>query len=242
MMQGWRIHEMKEAVTARVMQPMSRLAPALDGRVEVLWRTAQDENPELFNGRVFSADTVTADCIEGHWTEYRRVIAQIRDPRLYHELQVRPLATCGLLIGPDGVVFGRRSHRAAYQAGMWQLPPAGSVDDGAADSDRVDLRGQLLRELREELGITATDTVSTQPLCAVEHPGSRVLDLGFEVHTGLSAMQIATAHASARDAEYTELRVIPLAALPAALHEMGASVVPPARIFLRRAGLLSEKD
>ena len=77
-------------------------------------------------------------------------------------------------------------HRAAvYQAGMWQLPPAGSVDADAVDEDgTVDVRRQLLAELREELGLLPEAVGAPQPLCIVEHPGSHVSDFGLGLITG----------------------------------------------------------
>ena len=37
---------------------------------------------DMFNGLVFSADTITPRLISGHLTEYRRVVAQMELPEL----------------------------------------------------------------------------------------------------------------------------------------------------------------
>ena len=111
---------------------MPPLPARLDAAVERHWTAACAEAP-LFNGRIFSADAITADEITGHWSEYRRTVAQMRDPALVAAIGVRNLAVCGVLCGPDGVAIGRRNPAAAYQAGLWQMPPAGSVDHGAAE-------------------------------------------------------------------------------------------------------------
>ena len=93
--------------------------------------------------------------VTGHLTEYRRVVAQMERPELFAELGVRSFAVCGVLRCAGGVVVGRRHRAANYQAGMWQLAPAGSVDAGAVGEDgAVDLRRQLFGELREELGLS----------------------------------------------------------------------------------------
>ena len=104
----------------------------------------------LFNGRVFSADTITAKHITGHLTEFRRIVAQMEQPGLFADLEVRPLAVCGVLRCAGGVVVGRRHRTAIYQAGMWRLAPTGSVDASAVNDDGVvDLRRQRLNRLRE---------------------------------------------------------------------------------------------
>jgi hypothetical protein len=212
--------------------------------VERLWRIASARVEaggagSLFNGRVFSADVITPDAITGHLTEFRRIVAQMDSSQLFDALGVRPLAVCGVLRCTDGVVFGRRHAGAIYQAGMWQLPPAGSVDAHAVDADGVVmLHHQLLAELREELGLSPDDVDAPVPLCVVEHPGSHVCDLGMALHCQLDGAAIRAAHAGRGNGEYPTLRVVPIQDLQAFLAEAGEAVVPPAPEFLARAGLL----
>jgi hypothetical protein len=189
---------------------------------------------------VFSADTITRDRVAGHLTEFRRIVAQIECPGLFAILGVRPLAVCGVLRCAGGVVVGRRHRGAIYQAGMWQLPPAGSVDADAVGADGlVDLRGQLFGELREELGLSAEDVGEPRSLCIVEHPGSHVSDLGMVLSTGLDAGAVLAAQRVRGNAEYQELVVVPEARLADFVAEVGETLVPPAREFLTRAGLLA---
>ncbi len=160
-MDGFVVHEVAADVVVRVERAMPELPSAVDQEVERLWqvacqRVAAGGAGRLFNGRVFSADAITPHLITGHLTEFRRIVAQMERPVLFAELGVRPLAVCGVLRCADGVVVGRRHRAAIYQAGMWQLPPAGSVDAAAVGADgTADLRRQLLSELREELGLSA---------------------------------------------------------------------------------------
>ena len=99
---------------------------------------------------------------------------------------MRPLAVCGVPQCAGGLVVGRRHVGAIYQPGMWQLPPTGSVDEGVLRPDRtLDIAGQLLKELHEELGLSAKQVSTPEPLCVVEHPDSHVCDLGMAVQTTL---------------------------------------------------------
>jgi hypothetical protein len=228
----------------RVTRPIPALDAALDATVEVLWRSAcarvaAGGAGALFNGLVFSADAIAPELITGHLTEFRRIVAQMEQPALFEALGVRPLAVCGVLRCADGVVFGRRHGGAIYQAGMWQLPPAGSVDAHAVDTDgEVALARQLLAELREELGLLAAEVDAPLPLCAVEHPDSHVCDLGMALHTALDGAAVRAAHAERGNGEYPTLRIVPLAELPGFIRQAGAAMVPPAPVFLARAGLL----
>jgi hypothetical protein len=241
---GFVVHELTAVLRVRVTQTMPDLPPALDAEVERLWRAACERVAAggagaLFNGRVFSADTIAPDLIAGHLTEFRRIVAQMEQPALFEALGIRPLAVCGVLRCADGVVFGRRHAGAVYQAGMWQLPPAGSVDVHAVGEDGVVALGrQLLAELREELGLSPDDVDAPVPLCVVEHPGSHVSDLGMALRSGLGASAIRNAHAARGNGEYPTLRIVAVDELPRFLAEAGDAMVPPAPVFLARAGLL----
>jgi hypothetical protein len=191
---------------------------------------------------VFSVDRFADDLITGHFTEFRRIVAQMEEPVLFAELGVRPLAVCGVMRCADGVVIGRRHRGAVYQAGMWQLPPAGSVDAGSVDADgAIDLRRQLLGELQEEMGLSAATVEGPKPLCIVEHPGSHVSDFGLALVTKLSAEAVLAAYQTGGNGEYEQIRVIAEAEVPAFLAEVGEELVSPAREFMVRAGLANRE-
>lgn len=242
-MDGFVVHEVATDVVARLGRAMPDLPPATEQEIERLWRAAcrrvaAGGAGRLFNGRVFSADAIAPDLITGHLTEFRRIVAQMERPELFGELGLRPLAACGIVRCAGGVVVGRRHPAAIYQAGMWQLPPAGSVDAGAvAEDGEVDLRRQLLNELQEELGLSAEMVDEPRPLCIVEHPGSHVSDLGMALVTRLSADAVLARHRSGGNTEYDPVLVVPETGLSAFVAEVGETLVPPAREFLIRAGL-----
>jgi len=240
---AWRIHAIEPTVRVRIVRPMPALSWALEAEVERLWRRAQGRDGALFNGRVFSADRLSPTLIEGHWTEYRRIVARIARPELAAEMPVAPTAVGGVVVGgPVGgefVLFGRRPPGAVYQAGQWQLPPAGSLDPGAADGDEVDPVRQLLAELHEELGLPADAVGDLRPLCVVEHPGSGVLDVGIAVRTHWTPAAILDAHRGARDREYDPLEAVQLPALPGFLARHSGHVTQQAFAFLTHAQLLA---
>ncbi len=237
---GFTVHEIDPALEITVARAAPRLVPALEAEIERLWQSAQERlSGALFNGRVFSADVIAARHIEGHFTEFRRIVAQMARPELFADLGLRPLAVNGIVRLADGILLGLRSPRTAYQAGMWQLPPAGSIDPGAADRNgRIDLAAQLLKELAEETGIVASPSAVGSPLCIVEHPASHVLDIGIPLSLSLGSEAALACHEKSGNGEYDPLHVIPAAELAARLSVLGSAVVPSARIFLARLGLI----
>jgi hypothetical protein len=237
---GWRLHAVTPSLRLRVVRAMPDLPAALNAEVDRLWVVAQARTGgKLFNGRVFNADTIKHDQLCGHWTEYRRVLAQMDRPDLFDGLAQRPLAVNGIVQGPDGLVFGRRPDEAVYQPGQWQLPPAGCVDDRSARPDgTADMLTAVLAELREELGLASDAVSASQPLALVEHAGSHVLDLGIALRTGLTAGGIRAAHAAAGNAEYAGLEVVALADLVGFLARIANDLTPQALVFLTCLGLL----
>ena len=238
------VHELAPTLRVCVTRPMPDLPHALEQVVEELWqracaRMARGRAGGLFNGRVFSADSISGTLITGHITEYRRTVAQFEDPALFEQLGLRPLAVCGVLRCADGVVIGRRHVDAIYQAGMWQLPPAGSVDASSiGDDGNVDLEQQILTELQEELGLTADTVDAVQPLCALEHAATHVTDIGLALGTSLDTAAVLAAHRVSGNTEYDPLIAVGYATLPAKVAELGETLVPSAPAFLRSAGLL----
>ena len=237
-MQAWQATTLSPDLRVDVVpRPEIRDAAALDA-VERIWTEACRERPSLFNGRVFSADHVSSGCIVGHWTDYKFGFAQIRQPALFSSLGIRAVAVNGVVRCPDGIVFGRRDGGAVYQPGMWQCPPAGSIErrDEVA---RVDLRAQLAAEFEEELGLPASEITAVRPLSAVEHPDTHVIDVGLAIETSRPGAEIIAAQggASGRD-EYETIVIVPIERLESQLEAWGDDVVPPARSFL--AILLSE--
>ena len=234
-MTGWVVHPVNPGVVAVITREMPVLSPDLDARVSRLWAEASAGHA-LFNGRVFSVDEVTPDRIAGHWSEYRRIVAQMRDETLRTVVNVRNLAVCGILMGPDGVLLGRRTSSALYQPGMWQLPPAGSVDGGAAVPGGADLRHALMLELREELGLGPDAVQGFRPLCLIEHPGSGVSDLGISFSTHLTHAQLLAAHEAGGNDEYDVLISAPVEQLLERAAVRGGEVVPPVPRFLHALG------
>ncbi len=208
----------------------------MERQVATIWAAEVARRPALFNGAVFSADSVTPTLITGRWSEYRRLVAQLREPALFAALQVRSVAVSGLLHGPQGVVLGQRDADAVYHAGLWQLPPAGSVDDNAAQLDgSVDLRAQLLLEAEEELGLTADAIGETVPICAVEHLDSHVVDIGLAGTMSLPLSDLLARHRAGRHAaEYQQLVVIPIDRLAVHLDALAGQLVPSVPIFIHQ--------
>ncbi|MFC7477075.1 NUDIX hydrolase [Dankookia sp. GCM10030260] len=222
--------------------PGSVAVPAgLEPAIAAAWAAAQGRaGGRLFDGRVFSVSELAPDRIAGQLVAYRLVVAAYADPGLAAALRLRPLSVCGVLRMPDGILFGRRQRGATYEAGLWQTPPAGSVDAGAVVGNRVDVVGQLRAELAEEVGLDWGRITGCRAVTLVEHAATGVHDLAFLLDTPAGFAEVAARHAATGCGEYTELRAVPEAALAGFIAAAAGRMVPAAPLFLRAAGLLAD--
>ncbi len=207
--------------------------------IEAAWAAAQQRAyGRLFNGTIFSVTELGVDRIRGHFTEYRLAVAGYRDAEMAARLRIRQLSVCGVLQLRDGVVFGLRNGRAAYESGRWQMPPAGAVDSSAQRGAFVSFEEQVRTELAEEVGLGWDRVTAFRPLTVVVHPHSGVHDLGVLIEADCDFEELQRIYSATGSDEYTALRLVPPAGLSDFLAEQGNSVVPAAAFYLAAAGLL----
>ncbi|MBB2201261.1 NUDIX hydrolase [Gluconacetobacter tumulisoli] len=216
-------------LTVQTVRPMPTLPPEIDARIEAIWQARLALQPRLFNGRVFTAEQVRAGRIAGHWSEYRRVLAQMTQPELFKVLRLNPLAVNGVLHTPDGTVLGRREAGSTYLAGCWHTPPAGSVESRLGEDD-VDLNRQILAEAEEELGLPPALLTVHGPFRAVRHPGTRIVDIGIRLSTDLPFADVRHHWKETGNGEYDALAVVPRGR--EAEWTARADLLPGARLFL----------
>jgi len=219
-------------LAVQATRAMPPLPDALEAEVEAIWAQARAARPGLFNGRVFTAENITPSGITGHWTEFRRVFAQMRAPALFGVLGLRPLAVVGVLRTPGGVLLGQRAHDAIYQPGRWQTCPAGSVESRGGE-ERVDLAAQILAEAEEELGLPPASVAAGAALVAVEHPRTHILDIALALETRLHLPEILTLWQNRANREYATLDVLPPDGMAAAVDD--ERLTEQTRLFLRHA-------
>lgn len=237
---GWEHHPLDEALEILCHDTAPTVAPDLQPRLDAHWQAAQEKAAgRLFDGLVFTLTATTPPRLEGSFIRYKTLLAQTREPALYSRLGIRALSVCGVLECADGIVFGRRSEHATYQPGMWQLPPAGSVDASARRGSRIDAVSQILSELEEEVGLAARDVTATKPVCLVVHPATRYHDIGIGLRTGLSGAEVLARQKDAAHREYSELRIVARPDVAPFCHENSPQIVPTARILLKYLELMS---
>lgn len=245
-----KVHEIGPNLKILIRRPRPVLPLCVQEEVEKHWLAARNLHPRLFNGNVFSADCIAPSTITGHWTEFRTMLAQIQKPMQFGKLAQRPLSVSGVLVcaaaggnsREAAVILGRRSAQSVFQAAKWQLPPGGSLDDSAmCADDEIDWRRQLLLELQEELGVPADAVRSMRPICMVEYPTTRSLEIGIAISCRWNSGEIVRAHQAFGNSEYEELRVVEIGCLIEMVQQLGNDLSPPASIFSQRLNMTSQQ-
>jgi hypothetical protein len=208
-----------------------------DAAVEAEWARMRRDNPRLFDGPVLSV--VRMDVGSGivcRRDTYRRLVVQPVVPT-----GVEQLSVTGVIVGPDGsgqeaVLLGRRGRGTRMYGGMWELAPSGGLDPpapGRAELSMDDLRAQLLRELREEVGGPLACSLADARVAAVLHDAAaRSYDLVLRCRAG----RAADAHGPAERWEYDSVRWLSLAGVAGFDRGHAAEIIPPTRALFRVLG------
>lgn len=228
----FRLHPLEADFTIDVL-PSSPVRPAaLEARVDAIWAAEQRvRDDRLFNGRILSLVEYSPHRLTLQRSEYRYLVARLRQPSMADELDVRPVGVTGVLTCRDGLVLGRRADAVTQDAGRWESAPAGVLD-------QPDAYAQVRDELREEVGITADRLTSCRAIVLVEGVATGVQTIIFDLRTSLTASDVHAAHASATAHEYAELAVVPRDHLSDYVAEHQADIQPALIPILQAAGLL----
>jgi len=227
-----RIHKLDANFRLEIGTPW-QASPAIDGQVTEFWRVEQESRGyRLSDGRIFHLSEYTQDYLRIQPAEYRYSLARQRVPHLVDlGLDIRPLAVTGILLCGDGIVLGRRGEGVATDAGLWEPSPAGGLS-------QPDPKMQVLEELEEELGLSASQLEAPEACGLVEDQVSGVFDIIFRLRTSTSFQEVQRAQSKLRTNEYSELTAVRPPEIEAFLEANANQVLPALRPMLQLAGFL----
>lgn len=237
-MERWHSYPVHKNIGFHVVRVMPPLTVQAQAEVEREWERARQCHPSLYNGAVFTANSITPDRVDGHWTEFKRVVAQIRAPSIVGQIALRPISVCGVLLccsqakkpGRDcqwSVIFGRRAANSLFQPGLWQLAPGGSLDRSSLNSfGEPDWRMQIITELWEEISVPEEAITQATPICMIEYPEIHAVELGIALYCQYSDAHVIACHQRESNGEYRELMSVPLDNVDNALAPLAKELSP----------------
>lgn len=205
-------HLLDHGFQARIGSAVPDLDLATRNAITRIWNAEKAKRGDkLFNGQIFSVDKWAGGAAIGFLTEYKWFVAQRRQPALYEQLKVRPLAVSGFVICEGSVLLGRRSSDVEQIPGAWELAPSGIVDGNAIRADgHVDLESCFLCELHEEIGLTPEDLEGPlSPFLVIEDTESKAIDIVVRAHVRLDSARVREAFSKRKTREYVDLAIMP---------------------------------
>jgi hypothetical protein len=213
------------------------LSPEIEARVERLWEETLESKPWLFDGQLFHMTRRSEARIEGFFVPYRFWMATRTDPSLKDIYTLAPLAVTGLTRVSEGLVLGERSLKTTQDAGLWELTPAGSLDQPGADG-RLSPAIQLLAELEEELGVTASNATEIgAPRWLVHDVPAGVWDVVLPLDLGMNFAELRAAFQTRDSDELRALRVVAPDGIADLLTQDAATLAPVSRAILEALAL-----
>lgn len=214
------------------------LTPEAIKVADQIWKNELAANPKLFNGSQLSVEEIEPSVIRCRVVEYRFVLAQLRQPELFREFDVRPLALTVVLETENSIVFGKRSKEVSQSPGFWEPAPSGGIELTNNNSGADSIKAQALRELREELGVEPRHLDLLMPIAVHEDPGSHVADICVLARTNISAQTLLTIFNKLSGWEYETITMVPVAQLQQFAAQNHGRLVAPTLPFLRECNFL----
>jgi hypothetical protein len=230
-----RVVPLPPGLSVREIAAPAAPADAILKRIDTIWDEEQKRRGTgLTNGRIFSLAYRDGPVLSVWETQYKWWIAQRRDPTLFPVLAVCSLAVSGIVALAEGLAFARRAESNTQDAGLWELPPSGGIDDRSRrPGGIIAADAQILAELKEELDVSAQE-VDTPPraIAVMEDDTDHVVDLVFELKIALSGRNLMARFAALTNREYTALRIVAAGDTAALLAREGGKLSPASRALL----------
>lgn len=205
-----------------VSRGKKELSDEVHQAVEDIWQKEQALRQNIFNGQVLSLVHFDRQELIGEFIEYKLYLAYVREPEIRKLLGIQPLSISCITHTKNAVLFGKRSKAVTQYPLCVELVPSGGIDPEALKGEYLDIRGQALRELTEETGLSETDVEKITPIALV-----------FDPKTGIYEICLDIVIVSGRDKfplpptqEYGSLTWVSKSSLPTFLEKFRKKIVP----------------
>lgn len=218
------------------MQPStsySELPESKKQLIQTLWDQEQERKEgRLHEGPILSAIVFNHKSLTGHFVPYKYLLAQLCDPSLKADLKISPVSLNGITYLQDQVIIAKRASWVAQYPGHYELAPSGGIRPPGKDFTEVDLKVQLLDELREEIGIENASIKSVKYFSLIHDLKEDAVELCAEIHLKSNGLILSST------SEYTQVLTIDLSEIKAFTKEYANEFVPLSLVMLKLKGLI----
>ncbi len=152
-------------------------------KIDIFWNQ-EKRKKNLTNGSLlnFSSLSQVGDSLEikAYFVEYKHFLFQ---RNMGENLLINPIGVSGIALQNKGhkghFLVGRRSNSVTQYPEHYEFIPSGSIEVDAQKNGMVDYKKQLIKELKEESGLTEKNIKSVHELCLIYDKLDRVYDIGI---------------------------------------------------------------
>jgi hypothetical protein len=192
--------------------------------VDSIWQKATSQISSLHDSPICCLSKVENKTITCFSVPYRYFYAQKQSRELQVRLALKPVSVSALVCTDDSLIIAKRGSKVTQYKNYWELVPSGPIGKKYFAKKEVDFKGQLLEQLKEEIGLDS-DNVATSDLFALIYDAYEfTYDICCQI--GLSGVYGDELSLQKTDSEYSELQAIPLAELPAFIEQHHRFIVP----------------
>lgn len=125
--------------------------------IQTIWEQEQKRRGgKLHEGAILSAVAYDHKSLTGQFVPYKYYLAQLFDPSLKRDLKIVPVSLSGLTFVGDNLIVAKRAWWVAQYPDCYELAPSGGIRPPNAEQGYVDMKGQILNELEDEVGIESS--------------------------------------------------------------------------------------
>ncbi len=186
----------------------TQLAEDVEIRISEIWGCGQElHEAAKYDGTLYSVVSRDEDRWNCQKVPYRWFYAQRREPSLFAPTNIRLLAITGIITCDNGFLVGQRANNVEQDKGLWELLPAGGIDEQAINPDgSIDPVTGLWSEWEEETGCPASYIGSKPKILAfVENHEDHVIDLVLLAHCTQPFEVILEQFENTSSGEYTKI-------------------------------------
>ncbi|HEU4964910.1 MAG TPA: hypothetical protein VFV52_13780 [Bacilli bacterium] len=196
-----RMQQIPADLTVRLLSEKVSLSAAWQEKIDAHWERLLAEGKTYTRGECFTVSDVV---FEGErvevllkQTDYAHYLYTLHHKgELPADVAIRVMYAAALVETADGrLVFGEMGQQTGHPGRLQAI--GGGLDFHDVEGDRLDLRGSLLRELEEELGLDGTDAAVVKSVAPLYFKGGGDYDflvVLYKVTLHLSAEAFLVRH------------------------------------------------
>lgn len=201
--------------------------------VEVIWEQEQKrKGGRLFNGMILSAVEFNEKKLRGQFVPYKYFLAQTCDPSLKPDLKILPVSLSGLTMTDTSFILAKRASWVTQYPDLYELAPSGGVTELPFQETTIDLKGQLLEGLQEEVGIDRSLVKKVKFFALIRDHQADAVELIADIEAKPFSLQSSTG-------EYAQIMNVPIKELEAFVNLHRLEFVPLSLAILKLRKLIS---